>query len=156
MSDVQVLWSWHHRLHIWAILLVTRGSAIAALPWMLDLWSSRRTVFFFVKTGSSRWIISSAYTCASVVMSFFETVLLDVWRPLSLILDFRSLSLFTDVVFMYADTTLETLALDTPNNVADFSQMFQLNAHQQSALFRNWTNLLFSHSFTTTATQHNH
>jgi hypothetical protein len=58
LSDVQVLWSWHHRLRIWALLSVIRGAAIAALRWMLDLWSSRRTVFG--ETGSSRWIFSSA------------------------------------------------------------------------------------------------
>jgi hypothetical protein len=43
LSDVQVLWSWHHRLRIWA-LLVIKGSAIAALRWMLDLWSSSERV----------------------------------------------------------------------------------------------------------------
>jgi hypothetical protein len=58
LPDDPVLWSWHHRLRIWALLSVIRGLAIAALPWMLDLWSSRRTVF--VETGSSRWIFSSA------------------------------------------------------------------------------------------------
>jgi hypothetical protein len=55
LSDVPVLWSWHHRLRIWALLSETRGLAFGALPWMLDLWSSRRTVF--VRTGSSRWIL---------------------------------------------------------------------------------------------------
>jgi hypothetical protein len=45
LSDVQVLWSWHHRLDIWILLSVIRGLATAALPWMLDLWSSRLTVF---------------------------------------------------------------------------------------------------------------
>jgi hypothetical protein len=55
---VQVLWSCHHYLHIWTLLSVIRGLAIAALPWLLDFLCSRRTVF--VETGSSRWIFSSA------------------------------------------------------------------------------------------------
>jgi hypothetical protein len=59
LADVQVIWSWHHHLSIWALLSVIRGLAIAGLLWMLDLRSSRRTVFF-LQTGSSRWIFSSA------------------------------------------------------------------------------------------------
>jgi hypothetical protein len=58
LSDVQVLWSWQQRLHIWALLSVFRGLAIAALSWMLKLWSSHRTAF--VETWSSTWIIISA------------------------------------------------------------------------------------------------
>jgi hypothetical protein len=54
-----------YRLRIWALL-----SAIAALPWMLDLRSWRRVVF--VETGSSRWILGSAVTCAAAVLWFFE------------------------------------------------------------------------------------
>jgi hypothetical protein len=53
----------------------------------------------------------------------FETILLNAQRSLSVNFDFRSLFLFADVVFpwfMYADITLETVALDTPNNVAIF------------------------------------
>jgi hypothetical protein len=33
--------------------------------------------------------------------------------------------------------------------------MLHLNAHQRSVLFRNWTGLPFSDSFTWTVTQHN-
>jgi hypothetical protein len=40
LSDVHVLWPWHHCLSIWALPSVIRGLAIAALPWILDLWSS--------------------------------------------------------------------------------------------------------------------
>jgi hypothetical protein len=70
LSDIQFLWSWHRRLHIWALLSVNRGLAIAALSWMLDLWSSRR--IGFVKTGSSRWIFSSAavHLCCSSTVIF--------------------------------------------------------------------------------------
>jgi hypothetical protein len=56
---------------------------------------------------------------------------------------------------MYADISLETDTLYTPNNVAVLSQMLQLNAHQQSALFQNWKSLPFSNYLTRTVTQHN-
>jgi hypothetical protein len=62
------------------------------------------------------------FTCSAVVVRFFETVLLNVRRPLSVNVDFRPLFLFADVLplFVYADITVETVALDTPNNVAVF------------------------------------
>jgi hypothetical protein len=72
LSYVHVSWSWRHRLRIWALLLVIRGLAVAALQWMLDLWSSRRTIF--AKTGYSRWIFSSAVTSTAVVVWSFETM----------------------------------------------------------------------------------
>jgi hypothetical protein len=101
-------------------------------------------------------------TCAAVVLIFFETLLLNVRRSLSVTVNFRPLFLFTDVVipwFMYADITLESVALDTPYNLTVFfflSQMLQLNAFQRSVLFQNGTSLLFSDSFTRTVTLHNH
>jgi hypothetical protein len=58
LSDVQVLWSWHHYLRIWALFSGIRSLATAALRWMLDLWGSGCTVF--VETGSSSWLFSSA------------------------------------------------------------------------------------------------
>jgi hypothetical protein len=84
LPDVQVLWSWHHRLRIWALLSVIKGLAIAGLPWMLDLWSSRRTVF--AETGSSTWIFSSAvlspvlqYLCGfSKQSSLYDDLFLSV------------------------------------------------------------------------------
>jgi hypothetical protein len=57
---------------------------------------------------------------------------------------------------MYVDITLETVALDAPNNMADLSQMLQLNAHKRSVFFGNRTSLPFSDSFTRTVTQNNH
>jgi hypothetical protein len=57
---------------------------------------------------------------------------------------------FCPCCYMYADITLETVALDTLNNVAVLSYMLQLNAHQQSVLFQNWMNLPFYDSFTQT------
>jgi hypothetical protein len=88
---------------------------------MLDLWSSRRTVF--VETGSSKWVFSSDVTCAVVILWFFETILLSVRRSLSANFDLRLLFLFSDDVFpwfVYADITLDTVTLNTPNNVAVF------------------------------------
>jgi hypothetical protein len=61
--------------------------------------------------------------CTAVVVWFFETILPIVRRSLSINVDFRPLFLFADVVFpwfMYADITLETVALDTCNNVSGF------------------------------------
>jgi hypothetical protein len=101
------------------ITFSNRGLAIAALPWMLDLWSLCWTVF--METGSSRLIFSFADTCAAVVLWFFWTILLNVWQSLSVNADFHPLFLFVDVIapwFPYANITLETLVLDTPNNVA--------------------------------------
>jgi hypothetical protein len=124
---------------------------------MLDLWCSHRTVF--VETKSSRRIFSSALTCTAVVVWFFVTVLHNVRRSLSVSVEFRPLFLFADVVFpwfVYADITLETVALDAPNDEAVLSQMLQLNAQQRSVLFQNRTSLSFSDCFTRTVTQHNH
>jgi hypothetical protein len=59
--------------------------------------------------------------CSSYVI--FETILVNARRSLSVSVDFRPLFLFADVVFprvVYADITLETVALDTHNNVVDF------------------------------------
>jgi hypothetical protein len=66
---------------------------------------------------------SSTVTYIAVVLWFLETILLSVRRSLSVIFYFCQLFLFADVVFpwfVYADITLETVALDTPNNVAIF------------------------------------
>ena len=59
-----------------ALFSAIRGLAIATLLWMLDWWSSRRTVF--VKTGSSRWILSSAVKFTAVVPWFLDTNLFNV------------------------------------------------------------------------------
>jgi hypothetical protein len=145
---------------MWALLSVIRGLAIAALPWTLDLWSSRHVAQFLGNRDFKMNIqFCYAVTCVAVVLWFFETILLNVRRSLSVKVDFRQLYLFADVVFprfMYADITLKKFALDTPNNVAGLLQMLQLNAHQQSALFQNRTSLPFSDPFTRTVTLHNY
>jgi hypothetical protein len=130
LSDVQVLWSCHCHLCISALLPVIRNLAVAALPWMLDLWNSRRTVF--VETTSSRLMFSSVVTCATVVVWFSKQSFSIYDGSASVNVDFRPLFLFADVVFpwvIYANVTLETVVVDTPNNVAVLSQMLQLNAH---------------------------
>jgi hypothetical protein len=55
---------------------------------------------------------------------------------------------------MCTDITLETVALDTRNNVAVFTQLLQLNEQQPPVLIQNRTSLPFSDTFTLTATQH--
>jgi hypothetical protein len=55
-----------------------------------------------------------------IIRWLIETVLLNVLWSLSVNIDFRPLFLFADVVFawfVYADITLEIVALDTPNNM---------------------------------------
>jgi hypothetical protein len=54
----------------------------------------------------------------------------------------------------YAAITLETVALDTPNNVAVF--VTDASAKRAPTIFQNWTSLAFSDSFTPTVTQLNH
>jgi hypothetical protein len=76
-----------------------------------------------VETGSSRWIFSSAATCSSIVVWFFETVRLMCDGLFLSMLIFAPLLLFVDVVFpwfVYANITSETVALDTPNSVKVF------------------------------------
>ena len=81
--------------HLLALFSVIRGSVIAALPWMLDLWSSRQTVFV---ERSSRWMSSSALTFAAVLLWFIDTILFSVRWSLSLNFRFWSLFLLADDV----------------------------------------------------------
>jgi hypothetical protein len=114
-SGLQVIRRYLWSTHALGFSVFTRR--ILALPRMLDLWSSHRTVF--VETASSEWIFNSA----AVVLWFFGKILLSLRRSLCVSVNFRSLFLFVDAVFpwfAYADITLETGALDTPNNVTLF------------------------------------
>jgi hypothetical protein len=66
--------------------------------------------------------------------------------------DFHPLFLFSYVVFpqfMYANITLEIVALDTPNNVAVFITDAPAK-HTPMIVLQNWTVLSFSDSFTQT------
>jgi hypothetical protein len=146
-----VWWLLHHHLCIWALLSVIRGLAIVALLWMLDIWSSYWT--FFCRNSIFRMNIQ--FCCSSW---FFKTILGVQWT-LSVSVDFLPLFLFTDVLpwIVCAGITLETVALDTPNNVAVFlSQMVQLSTHQWSVIFQRQISLPFSDAFTHTLTQHNY
>ena len=89
--DIQILWSSTHPFHILALFLVIRGLAIAALPWMLDLWSARWT-------GSSKLILSSAVTCAAVLLWFLETIPLQCMVIHALSFGFWPLFLIADDV----------------------------------------------------------
>jgi len=88
----------HHLFHLLALFSVIRGLAVAVLPWMLDLWSSHRTVFL-METEASRWILSSTVTFATAILWFLDTVLFSVWRSLSLSFGFLPLLLVADDVF---------------------------------------------------------
>ena len=124
LSDVQVLWSLYYLLRFLALFSVARGLTIAALPWMLDLWSSRRTVC--EETESSRWILSFAVTFAAAVLWFLDIILFNVRRFLSFSFGFRPLFVSADDGFpwsVYVVMTLGTAALDTPNEVAVWLQI---------------------------------
>jgi len=102
-----------------ALFSVTRCLAIAALPWIFDLWSSRSTVF--METESSWWILSSAVNLAAAVLWFLDTIVFSVRQSLSLSFGFRRLFLLADDVSpwsVYAVITLETAALETSKNLA--------------------------------------
>jgi hypothetical protein len=151
------LWSSHHRLRIWTLHSVIRVLAIAALPWMLDLWSSHRVREFLWKQGLNIQVCCPV-TCAAVVLWFFKTILLSVRRSLSVSVDSRPLFLFADVFpwFVYADITSETVSLHTPNHVA----VFVTDAPGKRAptiwpLSKSGKSHIYD-SFTRTLTQHNH
>jgi hypothetical protein len=80
-------------------------------------WICEAHIRQFLWKRPSCWIFSSAVTYAAVVVWFFKTILLHVRQSLSVNVDFHSLLLFADVFpwFVYADITLETVTLDTPN-----------------------------------------
>ena len=92
---------------------VIRGSAIAALPWMLDLWSSCQTVFVEMV-----FKMNIEFCCH--LQWFTDTILFNVWWSLSLSFGFWQLFLLADNVlpwFVYVVITLEATTLDTPNKV---------------------------------------
>jgi hypothetical protein len=120
--------------------------------------TSRRTVF--METWSSRWIFSSAavHLCFGCSVIFSKQSFSMQAQSLSVIVHLRPLLLFADVFpwFVYADITLETVALDTRNDVAVFvtdspdkcpTTIWSLSKSEESPIFQ---------SFTRTVTQHNH
>jgi hypothetical protein len=120
LFNIQVLRQWHHRLLIEAVLSLIIGLAIAALPWMPDLWSSRRRVL--LRTESTRWIISSALLSPMLqcfcdlskqFFSMYENLFLSI-----MIFRLCPLHWCCSPMIYFADTTLGTVSFDTPNNVA--------------------------------------
>ena len=105
-------------LRLLVLFSVNRSLAIAAVSWMLYLWSSRQTVC--VATRSSSWILSFAVTFVAAVQWFLDVILFSVWRSLSLSFGFRPLFLLAEVFpwFLYAIITLETAALSATIEVA--------------------------------------
>jgi hypothetical protein len=99
-----------------------RGLAIAALRWC---WICEAHVgqFLWNQGLQDAYSVLLQFTCVVILQWFFETILLNVRRSVSVSVDFRFLLLFAGVVFpwfVYADITVETVALGTPNNVAAF------------------------------------
>jgi hypothetical protein len=80
-----------------SVVFGNQSLATAALPWMLDLWSSRRTVF--VEAESSMWILSFAVTFSAEFLWFLDTVLFNVRRYLSFSFGFRPLFFLADYAF---------------------------------------------------------
>jgi hypothetical protein len=108
----------HHHFCMWALLSVIRG--LAALPWMLVLRSSRRTVF--VETVFTMNIQFCCHLCCSISVIFRNNPFQCTTIPFCQCW-FSRMFLFVNVVlpwFMYADITLETVALYAVNNVAFF------------------------------------
>ena len=117
-SDGQVLWSSHQLYHLLAVFSLIRGLAIAALTWMLDLWSSHQTVFVETVFKMNNNFCCHLY---AVLLWFTDTILFNVWWSFSLSFGFWPLFLSAEDVlpwFVYVITTLETAALGTPNKVA--------------------------------------
>ena len=109
---------------------VIRSLEIVAVPWMLDLWSSCKT---FCGNGLQDEYYVLDITFATVLPWFINTILFNVQRSLSLSFGLLPLFLLAEDVFpwfVYAILTLETAALDTPNQVAASLQIFLLNVHQ--------------------------
>jgi len=85
-SDVQILSSSHHLFRRLTLFSVIRGLAMAALPWMLDVWSSRRIVF--VETVFKMGLEFCCHLCCSSAVMFRHSPLQYTAIP------FTQLSLF--------------------------------------------------------------
>ena len=126
-SDVQVLWSSCHLLCLLALFSVIRGLATAAVLWMLDLWSSRRTVLVEMVFQINIEFCCHLYCSSSLI---FGRSTLQCTVALSLSFGFRPLFFSADDVFslfVYVVIIFGTAALDTPNEVAVLLQMLKLN-----------------------------
>jgi len=88
-NSSQTFWFYdHHTIFFFRLLALfsaIKGLAFAALPWMLDLWNSRRTFFcgnMVFKTNSP------GVTFAAVVLWFLDTVLFNIGYSFYLVLGF--------------------------------------------------------------------
>ena len=111
--EIQVLWSSPHPFGFLALFLVIIGLAIAALLWMLDLWSSHWT--FFCGNRVHKMTVRVLLSRSSVVIFRHNPL-----QYLSLTFGFWPQFLLADDVFplfTYTFITLETAALNTPNKV---------------------------------------
>jgi hypothetical protein len=109
----RLIWPYHAFTIVWSpgfmvvtssfthlgITSIIRGLAIAAPSWVLDLWSSRRTVFSENSVFKMNIQFFYSVTCSAIFLRFFETIPLNVRRSLSVNVDFRPLFLLVDVVF---------------------------------------------------------
>ena len=137
-----------------ALFSVIRVLSIAALPWMVDLSSSRRNVFF---CGNSVSMMNSVFCCQLCCsLWILDTILFNVRRSVSFNFCFQPLFFLADDAFLwfvYVVINLETAALDT--TWPFWLQILQLNAHQRSVLFENLWSLPFYSTSTRTVTEHN-
>jgi hypothetical protein len=118
LSNVQVLWPWHHSLRIWALL---SGLATAALPWM-DFWSSRGTVFCGNRVFKMNIQFCCHLCCSSSVIlrnnpsQCTTNSFCQCWFSPAVPYRSRCLPMTCEC----PHNLTETVALDLPNNVADF------------------------------------
>jgi hypothetical protein len=94
---VQVLWSWYHRLRIWAQLSVIRGLAIASPTVDVGFLKLAVGQFLWKQGLQFEGGFSSAVNSAAVILWLFETILLNVRWSLSATVDFRPLFLLIRV-----------------------------------------------------------
>ncbi len=116
-QDFRCWQQWNRHL---ALERVTKGLSIAARPCIVTLWSSRRTVL--VETRELRYTFNSAVSWTAVFfLCILDTIRLSTRTSLSdSFLLYRQL-LLLDVVrpsWWYANITLDTVALDTPQRLA--------------------------------------
>ena len=152
-SEVQVLWSSHHLFHLLELLSVTTGLAIAALPWMLDLWSSRTV---FVETDEYRDLLPpllQQQLChfqtqsSSTHGDSFHLVLVFGHSASELMTSSHDLCMPSQPweLLLWIDLTKWPFCL----------QKLQLNAHQQAVQFVSLTSLPFCSTFLSNVTKHN-
>lgn len=92
LSDVQVLWSWHHCLCTWALLSIIRGLTVAAEPTVDAEFVKPTSGSFFLETGSTK--LKNIQLCCYLCCSSSVISRNSLCRCLSLNIDFCQISLF--------------------------------------------------------------